>query len=43
MVNEEPEQMLPLFTAMVGDGVTETCETAVFVETQPAALEPATE
>src|SRR6185312_5202693 len=42
MVNELPEQIVPLFTVMVGVVFTVTALTAVFVATQPKALVPVT-
>ena len=43
MVNERPEQIVPLFTATSGKVKTVMVETAVFCETQPRELVPVTE
>ena len=43
ITKEPPEQMLPLLTLTTGTVLTVTLETAVFEETQPAALVPVTE
>jgi hypothetical protein len=43
IVNDFPEQMLPLFTEMAGTAFTVTLDTAVLDETQPCALVPVTE
>ena len=43
IVNEAPEQIVPLLTVMVGFAFTVTEATAVFELTQPAALVPVTE
>jgi hypothetical protein len=43
IVKDLPEQILPLLTEITGTAFTVTVDTAVFEETQPAALVPVTE
>jgi hypothetical protein len=43
IVKDLPEQILPLLTEITGTAFTVTVDTAVFDETQPAALVPVTE
>jgi hypothetical protein len=42
IVNDFPEQIVPLLTATTGKAATVTEETAVFEPTQPCALVPVT-